>query len=178
VSTRLQGIGAPVGFRSAARLGTKSYRRLILLSLALLGLLLAACSTPTSPEYAVPLSQAHAHNDYRHQHPLVDALEHGFTSVEVDVHLVEGQLLVAHEEYEVEVGRTLQSLYLDPLRERAQQNHGWVYPGKTQITLLIDVKTDAEETYIALRQALQEYEDILTVFGPDGREDDAVTVII
>src|SRR6476469_3187502 len=44
---------------------------------------------------AEPLQQAHAHNDYEHQHPLRHALDHGFTSVAADVSLVDGQLLVA-----------------------------------------------------------------------------------
>lgn len=36
--------------------------------------------------------QAHAHNDYRHEQPLREALACGFTSVEADVHLVDGEL--------------------------------------------------------------------------------------
>ena len=43
----------------------------------------------------VPLERAHAHNDYEHARPLLDALAHGFCSVEADVHLIERQLLVA-----------------------------------------------------------------------------------
>ncbi len=35
----------------------------------------------------VELSQAHAHDDYEHDRPLLDALEHGFTSVEADIWL-------------------------------------------------------------------------------------------
>lgn len=42
-----------------------------------------------------PLERAHAHNDYEHARPLFDALERGFNSVEADVHLVDGRLLVA-----------------------------------------------------------------------------------
>lgn len=44
----------------------------------------------------IPLEKAHAHNDYEHERPLFDALSHGFTSVEVDVHLVDGKLYVSH----------------------------------------------------------------------------------
>jgi hypothetical protein len=43
----------------------------------------------------VPLTRAHAHNDYLHARPLFDALDHGFCSVEADVWLVDGKLLVA-----------------------------------------------------------------------------------
>ena len=75
-----------------------------------------------------PLIHAHAHNDYEHQHPLLDALDQGFCSVEADIYLVEGQLLVAHNRKDVKPERTLQALYLDPLRERAKRNGGRIYP--------------------------------------------------
>src|SRR5262245_25702012 len=73
-----------------------------------------------------PLSRGHAHNDYAHERPLLDALEHGFCSVEADIYLVEGHLLVAHDRGQVQPGRTLQALYLDPLRDRVQKNGGKV----------------------------------------------------
>jgi hypothetical protein len=58
----------------------------------------------------------HAHNDYEHERPLHEALELGFCSVEADVHLVAGSLLVAHDLGDTDPERTLQSLYLGPLR--------------------------------------------------------------
>src|SRR6266576_852064 len=80
-------------------------------------------------ENPTPLLQAHAHNDYEHKRPLLDALDHGFCSFEADIYLVNGQLLVAHDRSQVKTDRTLQSLYLDPLRERIRKNGGRVYPG-------------------------------------------------
>ena len=82
---------------------------------------LAACASTglrprVSPAY---LGRAHAHNDYEHDRPLQDGLDDGFTSVEADVWLVDGELLVAHDLEDVQPGRTLESLYLDPLAERA-----------------------------------------------------------
>src|SRR5947207_7295225 len=88
----------------------------------------------------VPLPQAHAHNDYEHTRPLLDALDNGFCSVEADIHLVDGRLLVAHDRAHVRPDRTLQSLYLDPLRERATHNGGRVYPGGPPVVLLVDFK--------------------------------------
>ena len=43
-----------------------------------------------------PLENAHAHNDYLHERPLFEALDLGFNSVEADIFLVDGQLLVGH----------------------------------------------------------------------------------
>jgi len=75
------------------------------------------------------LERAHAHNDYEHDRPLYDALSRGFKSVEADVWLVGGELLVAHDREDVRRGRTLESLYLAPLRQLIKQNGGAVYPG-------------------------------------------------
>jgi glycerophosphoryl diester phosphodiesterase family protein len=127
---------------------------------------------------SIPLFRAHAHNDYEHTRPLFDALDQGFCSVEADIYLVEGKLLVAHDRDKVRPERTLQALYLDPLRDRARQNGGRVYRGGPSITLLIDVKSGAEETYAALRSVLQEYASVLTKFSPTATETNAITVIV
>src|SRR5215510_7218989 len=108
----------------------------------------------------VPLAHAHAHNDYQHQRPLFDALDQGFCSFEADVHLVNGQFLVAHDKSQVSPDKTLQSLYLEPLRERVKKNGGRVYSGGPECTLLIDIKTDWKKTYPALREVLKQYSDI------------------
>src|SRR5213596_3353196 len=125
-----------------------------------------------------PLRHAHAHNDYEHKRPLLDALECGFCSVEADIWLVDGSLLVAHDQNQVKPERTLQALYLDPLRERARRNGGRVYPHGPEVILLVDVKSDAEKTYTALREVLKEYSDVLTVFHSGRTATNAVTVII
>jgi glycerophosphoryl diester phosphodiesterase len=132
-----------------------------------------------SAEPAVtPLPNAHAHNDYFHRRPLLDALEQGFCSVEADIHLVEGQLLVAHDRSATRPERTLEALYLRPLRERVRANHGTVHPGAREFFLLIDFKTGADTTYEALRRVLQHYSDFLTRFRPEATDTNAVTIII
>jgi hypothetical protein len=109
-----------------------------------------------------PLAKAHAHNDYLHQHPLHDALAHGFTSVEADIFLVADRLLVAHEPKELRPERTLTALYLEPLRQRIAKNGGWVFDAGRPFTLMIDIKTPAGPTYAALHETLAQYDDILT----------------
>lgn len=109
-----------------------------------------------------PHDAAHAHNDYEHEHPLYDALASGFTSVEADVWLVDGELLVAHDLADVDPDRTLESLYLDPLRDLVRDNRGSVYPGwDGSLQLLIDIKSDGEPTYAAVHEALAEHKRIL-----------------
>ncbi len=125
------------------------------------------------------LERAHAHNDYEHERPLYDALSNGFKSVEADVWLVDGELLVAHDREDVQSGRTLQSLYLEPLRQIVKRNGGAVYPGDPDtFTLLIDVKSDPAATYLALHRALRRHQQILTRFTPSGIDEGAVTVIV
>ncbi|MBA7660890.1 hypothetical protein ES703_68896 [subsurface metagenome] len=141
-------------------------------------LLTGSCSrnlTPTGPK---PLPKAHAHNDYEHDRPLFDALDHGFTSVEADIHLVDGELFVAHDSDEIKPDRTLRSLYLEPLNRRISQNAGQVYPNGPQFTLFIDIKTEAVATYKVLSKMLAEYENIFTTFDSNVRTDKAVIAIV
>ncbi|HRE82801.1 MAG TPA: phosphatidylinositol-specific phospholipase C/glycerophosphodiester phosphodiesterase family protein [Opitutaceae bacterium] len=121
---------------------------------------------------------AHAHNDYEHARPLSEALEKKFGSVEADIYLVKGALLVAHDLEDVRPERTLQSLYLDPLAARVRANQGWVEePGQTLI-LLVDVKSEAEATFLALHRVLSSYAEILTSVERDRRTVRAVTVVV
>lgn len=126
---------------------------------------------------ASPLYRAHAHNDYEHERPLLDALAQGFTSVESDVFLRDGQLLVAHEASQIQSGRTLQSLYLEPLRQIAQANNGRIYADQS-LTLYIDVKDDGEATYQAIDRALAPYAGMLTRYENGQVTPGAVTVVI
>jgi N-acyl-D-amino-acid deacylase len=127
---------------------------------------------------ARPLIRAHAHNDYEHKRPLFDALEHGFCSVEADIYLVDGKLLVAHNRSDVKPERTLEALYLDPLRELVKKNGGHLYPGGPECTLLIDVKSDWHAIYPVLRKTLERYADMLTTFRGGATETNAIRVII
>ncbi len=126
----------------------------------------------------VPLPRAHAHNDYEHARPLLDALDRGFASVEADVWLVDGVLLVAHDRKDVKPGRTLASLYLDPLRDRVRKNGGAVYVGGPPVVLLVDVKSEAVATYAVLHDQLAGYTEMLTTFREGRVESRAVTVIV
>ena len=56
----------------------------------------AVCLAAGAAPAVVPLERAHSHNDYSRPRPLLDALDAGFCSVEADIFLVDGELLVAH----------------------------------------------------------------------------------
>ena len=130
------------------------------------------------PPAAVPLIRAHAHNDYQHRRPLLDALMNGFCSVEADVYLVNGQLLVAHDRDKVKPERTLVALYLNPLRQLVRRNGGQVFRNGPSFTLLLDVKSDAAPTCAALHEILKDYAEVLTSYRGKLIETKAITVII
>lgn len=126
-----------------------------------------------------PLAIAgHAHNDYEHEYPLWDALSNGFISIEADIHLVEDDFLVAHDIEDVTPGRTLSSLYLDPLEELVRRNSGSVYPDGSSIILMVDMKSSGEELWPALRSFLMEYREMLTFFREGKVYAGPVTVIV
>jgi glycerophosphoryl diester phosphodiesterase len=133
---------------------------------------------PARTPQTTPLKQAHAHNDYEHKRPLLDALDQGFCSVEADVFLTKDGLLVAHTSFGLKPEKTLQKLYLDPLRERAQANGGRIHKDEPTFYLLIDIKTDAKTTYPALAKVLADYADIFTVTKDGKTTKKAVTAII
>ncbi len=126
----------------------------------------------------VPLPRAHAHNDYQHDRPLLDARARGFCSVEADIFLVNGELLVGHDRSELRPGRSLQKLYLEPLRELARQHGGRIYPHGPTITLLIDIKENGRQVYAALREVLAEYPQTLSRVEDGASQERAVQVVI
>ncbi|WJV44635.1 phosphatidylinositol-specific phospholipase C/glycerophosphodiester phosphodiesterase family protein [Streptomyces flavofungini] len=126
-----------------------------------------------------PLAQAHAHNDYEHPRPLLDALDHRFTSVEADIFLVGGKLLVAHDPEDLDPKRTLESLYLDPLAARVRANHGSVYRRwHGEFQLLVDIKTEGASTYRELDLVLRRYRHLFTTYAHGKVRRAAVTAVI
>lgn len=132
-----------------------------------------------SAELGQPLRQAHAHNDYEHTRPLYDALSHGFTSVEADVWLVNGELLVAHDLPDAKPGRTLESLYLKPLADLAKGKGHGVYPcWDGTVQLLIDIKSEGEATWAAVEKALAKYPQLMTRYQNGRVHPGSVTAVI
>lgn len=141
----------------------------------------APSSAKQAPEVALgqPHAAAHAHNDYEHDRPLLDALEHGFTSVEADVWLVDGELRVAHDLVDTRAGVTLESLYLDPLDALVRQEGHSVYPGwDGNLQLMIDIKSEAEATYAAVEKELAEHPQLMTRYSKGKVTEGPVTAVI
>lgn len=128
--------------------------------------------------------KTHAHNDYEHERPLRDALDHGFASVEADVWAVDWKedggrrLIVSHNRPgglktpSPELHKqSLEALYLEPLAEICYQNQGRVYPfTQDAFWLMIDVKTeDADFAFEVIMERLEPYAWMLTGENPPVR---------
>ncbi|MEU7344580.1 phosphatidylinositol-specific phospholipase C/glycerophosphodiester phosphodiesterase family protein [Streptomyces bacillaris] len=140
----------------------------------------AAVGRPSRPRPRTrPLRHAHAHNDYLHPRPLHDALAHGFTSVEADIFLVDGELLVAHEPAGLDPRRTLAALYLEPLRALVRAGHGSVYQHhRAPFQLLIDIKADGVAAYRELDRQLTRHGSLFTRYHHGRVRPGAVTAVI
>jgi hypothetical protein len=125
------------------------------------------------------LTRAHAHNDYEHTRPLEEALENGYCSIEPDIFLVDGVLLVGHNRASLKPTRTLKGMYLEPLAKRIKENKGWVYKGQRQtVQLLIDIKADPAGVYKALKQELAPYWNLLTSYDAKRPRVRALSIIL
>lgn len=112
------------------------------------------------------LGRAHAHNDYAHPHPLRDAMDQRFLSIEADIFLVDGELRVGHNRTDLRPGRTLEALYLDPLMAAFRENRGQIYDRPGQVTLLVDIKENGAAVYAALAERLMRYREMLSARDP------------
>jgi glycerophosphoryl diester phosphodiesterase len=93
---------------------------------------------------------------------LYEALDYGFTSIEVDVYWHDGRMVVTHDDKKLDEKPTIQELYLDPLKTITQNNGGHVFEkSTTPLVLMVDLKSDKEATYKALREIFQHYLDII-----------------
>jgi len=109
----------------------------------------------------------HSHNDYSRKVPLFDALAAGCVSVEGDIWSRNGSddLLIGHNERSLSSGRTLKSLYIEPLMAILKhQNQGraatevagvFETAPNTTLVLLLDFKTKDAQTWTMMQKQLQ-----------------------
>lgn len=128
-------------------------------------------------QHVVP---GHAHNDYLNRNPLHDALKNGLISVEADVHLIKGELYVAHvRPLWPNKSKTLENLYLKPLMTHIAQNKGQVYPYYDgPFYLMIDFKNGSAQMYQRLKQLLEKYRSMLVIVSNGKEQPGAVKVFL
>ena len=99
----------------------------------------------------------HSHNDYLQPVPFWDAFSAGCASIEVDVILQEGGLMVAHEKASIQAQRTFENLYLNPIQQAVDLG---LIKG-FNFHLLVDIKTEAYSTLDLLVKQTQPYAAML-----------------
>jgi len=103
-------------------------------------------------------ANAHSHNDYEQQQPFYAAYNAGFGSIEADIFLVKGKLLVAHDLPELQKNRSLEDYYIKPLNDLVQKNNGHAYADKKKtLQMMIDVKANAVIVLDSLVALLRRY---------------------
>jgi hypothetical protein len=117
------------------------------------------------------LDSGHSHNDYTHEHPLFDALGYGYKSIEIDVWLHDGKLIVDHDGIGLDGKKDIEEEYLLPIIERVKAHHGWVYDGDSTPTIfMVEFKNDPEACYTVLKTLIDKHKtlfaDRMGVGGP------------
>lgn len=143
-----------------------------------LAALLGACHGHAAPASGATAPRVHGHNDYLQARPLHDALRLGLHSVEADVFLEDGELRVGHERWQLRAGRTLASMYLDPLAAHAAAHGGAILADGSPFVLLVDIKSDADAVLTALDRELTPHHSLLTRFTDARCEPGAITVLL
>jgi hypothetical protein len=118
------------------------------------------------------LVPVHSHNDYTRRIPLFEALASGCISVEADVHLKGGDLLIGHAAKDLRSSVNLRRMYLEPLQRMLEgrnarlsaEDGAWrgIFDSDTKQTLvlLIDQKSAGPETFAELHLQLQPLRDL------------------
>ncbi|SMD41554.1 Glycerophosphoryl diester phosphodiesterase family protein [Aquiflexum balticum DSM 16537] len=99
----------------------------------------------------------HSHNDYLRKVPFWEAFGADCASIEADVILQDGELMVAHERATIKKERTLKSLYLAPIQKAKELS----LVDEFGFHLMIDIKTEAYATLELLVKQLKEFEPML-----------------
>ncbi|CAG8958637.1 hypothetical protein HYFRA_00009954, partial [Hymenoscyphus fraxineus] len=138
-----------------------------------------SATTPPLPSWTEDFTRniqpikCHSHNDYWRKVPLFDAISAGCSSVEADIFLTSSSdLLVGHSSKQLRSGRTLKSLYLDPLfsilsnqNALTQITNSTTPQGvfdtspNTTLVLLLDFKTDGEALFPVVSSQLQPFRE-------------------
>ncbi len=117
----------------------------------------------------------HSHNDYERTVPFWQAYAQKINSLEVDIHYVEGRLMVGHDPEDLMDDMTVEELYVKPILTVFKRNGGKPWKDSDRhLQLLVDLKTPAEPTLSTFATLLAQWPE---VFDPAVNEN-AVRVVI
>ncbi len=99
----------------------------------------------------------HSHNDYLRNVPFWEAFGADAASIEVDVILQDGKLMVAHEKESIKPERTLRSLYFEPIQKAVSLEMIRDF----NFHLLLDAKTEGYSTLESIVLDAADFQDFL-----------------
>ncbi|MCB0820026.1 MAG: hypothetical protein KDC13_05355 [Bacteroidetes bacterium] len=102
------------------------------------------------------LDHAIAEDDHAHKHPLTNAIELHFAGVTASLNLKKDGSLSCGS-------KSLEEMYLIPLKAKASAGGGMIYPGyKDEFILVLEIRSDEELTLKALETLLGKYHEMLS----------------
>ena len=149
--------------------GSTSCQLLLLIIFSLCGI---SCNNPGTVSKASPASDhrdhvlIHSHNDYQHAVPFRDAYFHHAAEIEADVYLpktpeMKDSLMIGHDTTDIKPGRTLISMYIDPIVSLFKKYHNHISPDSNYtFRLMIDVKDQWKDVYPLLLKEIGKYPSV------------------
>mgnify|MGYP002619978945 CR=1 FL=1 len=124
-------------------------------------LILAALLLPLSATAQKHPVMLHSHNDYERTAPFWEAYSQHCVSIEADVHLLDGQLLVGHDVEDLRPERSLRLMYVDPIVSLFRQNGGRMWKGSDdRLQLMVELKSATEPELSEVIALLSGYPDV------------------
>lgn len=128
-------------------------------------LLLALALTCCGAAAAQPPVLIHSHNDYAQRVPFYQAYAQQVSSIEADVFLHDGQLLVGHDVEDLRADMTFEALYVEPIVTLFARNGGRDFRDSDQtLQLMVELKSETDPTLRAVAALLGRWPE---VFDPE-----------
>lgn len=117
--------------------------------------LISLVSTVFAQPKSYTMQNAHAHNDYLHEKPFLEAYYLNYGMIEADIFIQDDELMVAHENKSIKPENTLSALYINPLLKKIKENNGRAYADGKRLRLLIDIKEEGDKALRLLEKQLK-----------------------
>ncbi|KAF5585204.1 hypothetical protein FPANT_7594 [Fusarium pseudoanthophilum] len=119
----------------------------------------------SGPDDPIPIA-CHSHNDYWKPQPFTGAIAAGCIGIEVDVWEVRNDLMVGHAKGDLSAGKTLTSMYIQPLVNLLEVRNQDRDPGllprgvydrepNQTVVLLVDLKSNPDKSWPLLLKKLE-----------------------
>ena len=103
----------------------------------------------------------HSHNDYTRTVPFWEAYSQHCGSIEADLYLQEGKLLVGHDVKDLKPENTFSRMYVEPIVSTFRANGGKMWKGSDErLMLMIELKSATEPTLTEVIKVLEQYPDV------------------